>query len=152
DKVNFKEGDLVKKGDILFEIDARVYQAAFDQSKAKLALSEAQLRYKEAQYRRIKRLAESQATSREELDQSIADRDVAAATVESDRADLARRQLDLDFTKVRAPVAGRVSRALVTPGNLIRSGEQNGGTLLTTIMSIDPIYIYFDVDEQTVLH
>src|SRR5205807_9562938 len=96
-------------------------------------------------------LARTGAVSGSELDKSAAARGVDIANVAADKAVVASRQLDLDYTKVTAPVSGRVSRYLVTVGNLIQSGDQGGGTLLTTIVSVDPMYAYFDVDEYTVL-
>ncbi len=151
DKVNFKEGALVKKGDVLFEIDPRTYQAAVDQAKALVVQGEAQLKFKEAQFKRNEGLVAKAAISQEVYEQVLSERDIASAAIGSYKADLARRQLDLDFTKVLAPVNGRISRTLVTEGNLVQSGDQAGGTLLTTIVSVDPIYAYFDVDERTVL-
>jgi RND family efflux transporter MFP subunit len=151
DKVNFKEGAMVKQGDVLFEIDPQTYQAALDQAKAKVTLDEAQLKFADAEYKRNLTLRRTGAVSQEELEKSLASRDVAAATVGADKADLARRQLDLDYTKVKAPISGRVSRYVVTVGNLVQSGDQAGGTLLTTIVSVDPEYAYFDVDERTML-
>jgi RND family efflux transporter MFP subunit len=150
DKVNFQEGALVTKGNVLFEIDPRTYQAMLDQARATVVLAEAQLRFKESQFKRDEKLVVTGAVTREEYEQVLSERDVAAATIASAKADLARRQLDLDFTKVLAPVSGRVSRMAVTPGNLVQSGDQAGGTLLTTIVSVDPMYAYFDVDERTV--
>jgi RND family efflux transporter MFP subunit len=151
DKVNFQEGALVKKGDVLFELDARPYQALLNQAKAKVAQDEAQLAFDEAEYQRSIRLIANRAVSQSELDKSSAARDVDIANVAADKAVVASRLLDLEYTKVTAPVSGRVSRYVVTVGNLIQSGDQNGGTLLTTIMSVDPMYAYFDVDEHTVL-
>ena len=151
DKVNFKEGALVKKGDVLFEIDPRTYQAAVDQAQALVIQAEAQLRFKESQFKRYEKLVAKAAISREEFEQVQSERDVAAATIGSHKADLRQRQLDLGFTKVLAPISGRVSRMLVTEGNLVQSGQNGGGTLLTTLVSVDPIYAYFDVDERTVL-
>jgi RND family efflux transporter MFP subunit len=150
DKVNFKEGALVKKGEVLFEIDPRTYQAMLNQAKAKVAQDEAQLKYDEAEYKRNLRLAATGAVSQSDLDKTSAARGVDLANVAADKAMVASRQLDLDYTKVTAPVSGRVSRYVVTVGNLIQSGDQNGGTLLTTIVSVDPIYAYYDVDERTV--
>jgi RND family efflux transporter MFP subunit len=88
--------------------------------------------------------------SQSDLDKTAAARDVDVANIAADKAVVASRQLDLDYTKVTASVSGRVSRYVVTVGNLIQSGDQNGGTLLTTIVSVDPMYAYFDVDERTV--
>jgi RND family efflux transporter MFP subunit len=89
--------------------------------------------------------------SRSDLDKTAAARGVDIANVAADKALVASRELDLEYTKVIAPVSGRISRYVVTVGNLIQSGDQGGGTLLTTIMSVDPMYAYFDVDEYTVL-
>jgi RND family efflux transporter MFP subunit len=151
EKVNFKEGALVKKGDVLFELDRRPYLALLNQAKAKVAQDQAQLKYDEAEYQRNVSLARNDAVSRSDLDKSAAARGVDLANIAADRALVASRQLDLDYTKVRAPVSGRVSRYVVTVGNLIQSGDQAGGTLLTTIVSVDPMYAYFDVDEYTAL-
>jgi RND family efflux transporter MFP subunit len=151
DKVNFKEGALVKKGDVLFELDPRPYQATLDQAKAKVAQDEAQLKYDEAEYKRNLGLAPTKSVSKSELDKSEAARGVDIANVAASKAVVASRELDLEYTKVTAPISGRVSRYVVTVGNLILSGDQGGGTLLTTIVSVDPMYAYFDVDERTVL-
>src|SRR5262245_52002465 len=124
DKVNFKEGALVKKGDVLFELDPRPYEATLNQAKAKVAQDEAQLKYDEAEYQRNLRLADMRAVSRSELDKSAAARNIAIANVAADKAVVASRQLDLGYTKVLAPVSGRVSRYVVTVGNLIQSGDQ----------------------------
>jgi RND family efflux transporter MFP subunit len=151
DKVNFQEGALVKKGDALFELDPRPYEALLNQAKAKVRLDEAQLKYDEAEYQRNLQLVRTGATSRTELDRSAAAQGVDIANIAADKALVRSRELDLDYTKVLAPVSGRVSRYVVTVGNLIQSGDQNGGTVLTTIVSVDPMYAYFDVDERTAL-
>src|SRR5947209_10150830 len=151
DKVNFKEGAMVKKGDVLFELDKRPYEAVLNQAKAKVAQDEAQLAYDEAEYQRNLKLVSTGAVSRSDLDKSAAARGVDVANIAADKAGVAARQLDVEYTKVLAPVGGRVSRYVVTVGNLIQSGDQGGGTLLTTIVSVDPVYAYFDVDEHTVL-
>src|SRR5207237_5709507 len=149
-KVNFKEGALVKKGDVLFELDPRPYQAMLNQAKAKVAQDEAQLTFDEAEYQRNLRLSVTAAVSRSDLDKTAAARGVDIANIAADKAVVASRQLDLDYTNVTAPVSGRASRYSVTVGNLVQSGDQNGGTLLTTIVSVDPMYAYYDVDERTV--
>jgi RND family efflux transporter MFP subunit len=151
EKVNFKEGALVKKGDVLFELDARPYEALLNQAKAKVAQDEAQLTFDEAEYQRNLRLSATGAVSRSDLDKAAAARGVDIANVAADKALVASRQLDLEYTKVIAPVSGRVSRYVVTVGNLIQSGDQGGGTVLTSIVSVDPMYAYFDVDEYSVL-
>jgi RND family efflux transporter MFP subunit len=150
EKVNFKEGALVKKGDVLFELDRRPYVALLNQAKAKVAQDEAQLTFDEAEYERNLKLVGTQAVSKSDLEKTAAARSVDIANVAADKALVASRKLDLDYTKVTAPVSGRASRYVVTVGNLIQSGDQGGGTLLTTIVSVDPMYAYFDVDEHTV--
>jgi RND family efflux transporter MFP subunit len=150
DKVNFKEGALVKKGDVLFELDPRPYQAMLNQAKAKVTQDEAQLTFDEAEYQRNLNLVRTAAVSRSDLDKTSAARGVDLANIAADKAVVASRQLDVEYTKVLAPVSGRVSRYVVTVGNLVQSGDQGGGTLLTTIVSVDPMYAYYDVDESTV--
>ncbi|HVS39360.1 MAG TPA: efflux RND transporter periplasmic adaptor subunit [Gemmataceae bacterium] len=147
-KVNFKEGDLVKQGGVLFELDSAPYQALVDQAKAKVRVDEAQLKNDESLYRRD--LASPLAVPQSDVDKDLAARDVDVANVAADKAVVASNELNLKYTKVTAPVSGRASRYFVTVGNLIQSGDQNGGTLLTTIVSVDPMYAYFDVDERTV--
>src|SRR5262249_26788025 len=105
----------------------------------------------EAEHGRNLRLVSTGAVSRSDLDKTAAARGIDIANIAADKALVASRQLDLEYTKVIAPVSGRVSRYVVTVGNLIQSGGQNGGTLLTTIVSVDPMYAYFDVDEHTAL-
>jgi RND family efflux transporter MFP subunit len=151
EKVNFKEGAMVQKGDVLFELDPRPYQALLDQAKAKVAQDEAQLSYDEAEYQRNLNLIRTKSVPQSELDKTAAARGVDLANIAADKAAVRQRELDLEYTKVKAPVSGRVSRYVVTVGNLIQSGDQGGGTLLTTIVSVDPMYAYFDVDEHTVL-
>ena len=136
DAVNFQSGQLVKKGDLLFTIDPRWYQAQFD-----LASAHADLAEREA--RRAEKLLASGAISSEEAE-------ARGSRAAEARALLATARLDLDYTEVRAPIDGRVSRALVTPGNLV-SGSPDGATLLTTIVSVGDAYVYADVDEATVL-
>jgi RND family efflux transporter MFP subunit len=148
--VNFTEGALVKKGDLLFQIDPRPYQALVNQAKSKILQDQAQLKHNDALYERIQKLRLRGAATQEDLDKALADRDTIQATLLADQADLETKQLDLNFTRVDAPISGRVSRYEVTEGNVVQSG-QNGGTLLTTIVSVDPMYIYFDVDERTLL-
>jgi RND family efflux transporter MFP subunit len=151
DKVNFKEGALVRKGDVLFEIDPRTYQAQFDQARGQLNVNQAQLQLARANLKRGEELAPGGGISKEDLDQRHAAVEEAEARIQVARANLETARLNLDWTKVTAPVNGRVSRYVVTVGNLVQAGDQGGGTLLTTLVSVDPMYAYFDVDERTVL-
>ncbi len=151
DRINFKEGSLVKKGDVLFEIDPRTYRATLKQAEGNLASTEARVNRLDADYARAQRLLPSGAIGREEFDKVSGDRAEATASLAALRAAVERARLDLEYTKVTSPISGRISRQLVTEGNLVQSGENGGGTLLTTIVSVDPMYAYFDVDEGTVL-
>jgi RND family efflux transporter MFP subunit len=150
-KANFQEGAIVKKGDVLFELDPRPYEALLSQAKAKVVQDEAQLKFDEAEYQRNLKLVDTGAVSRSDLEKTAAARGVDIANIQADRAAVTARQLDVEYTKVTAPVGGRISRYIVTVGNLIQAGDQGGGTLLTTIVSVDPMYAYFDVDEYTAL-
>jgi RND family efflux transporter MFP subunit len=151
DRVNFKEGALVKKGDVLFEIDPRTYQAALKNAEGNLASVEARVERLNADYARARETVGSRAISREMYDKIVGDRGEAIAARAAAQAAVERARLDLGFTKLTAPVTGRVSRYHVTVGNLVQAGDLTGGTLLTTIVSVDPMYAYFDADEHTVL-
>jgi RND family efflux transporter MFP subunit len=151
DKVHFKEGALVRKGDVLFEIDPRTYQATLVQAEGNVLQMEARLTRLEADVARAQHLVTKGSMSREEYDRTVGDRGEAAGALVAYRAAVDRARLDVEFTKVVAPISGRVSRYVVTVGNLVQAGDQSGGTLLTTIVSVDPMYAYFDVDEHTVL-
>jgi membrane fusion protein, multidrug efflux system len=147
-KINFREGAEVKKDDVLFEIDPRTYQADLDRAEANLVQSQAHRDRLQADYDRGRRLLTQRAIGQEEYDKIVGDRSEAEAAVRLAEAGLAAARLNLDFTKVRAPVAGHISRTMVTVGNLVQSGE-TGGTTLTNIVSVDPVYVYFDVDDLT---
>lgn len=146
-KIAFEEGKLVKSGDVLFEIDPREFEAELAQANAKIKVAEAKLEFTQTEVRRNETLRRTNAVSQEELERSIAQRDTAAAELASAKADAYRQQLDVEFTKVTAPIAGRVSRANLTVGNLVQANT----TVLTTIVRMDKIYIWFDVDERTML-
>lgn len=147
DKAVFKDGDEVKEGDLLFEIDPRPYKAELDRAEATLAQSEAHLKRLEADYRRASNLFTRGNVSREEFDKVAGDKNEAEAAVGIAQATFERAKLDVLFTKITAPIAGRLSRRLVDPGNLVKADE----TPLTTIVSLDPMYVYFDIDERTLL-
>lgn len=150
-KVNFKEGALVKKGDVLFELDERPYRAEYDRCLALLNSAQAHLNRSVADLKRAEELLPRKAIAQSDYDLAKDNCDEAAAAVKVAEATFKTAELNLDFTKITAPVSGRVSRYMVTVGNLIQSADQASVTLLTTIVSIDPMYAYFDVDERTVL-
>ena len=136
---------------MLFEIDPRTYQAVLESARGNLAAAEARVVRLDADLARAERLLSRRAMSREDYDKISGDRGEAVASQAALRAAVKRARLDVGFTRVTAPVSGRVSRYYVTVGNLVQAGDLTGGTLLTTIVSVDPMYAYFDVDEHTVL-
>ena len=151
DTVNFKEGALVKKDDKLFEIDPRPYRAELERAKGTVAEIEARVHRLERDFQRAKNLITRRAVGQEEYDRYEGDYREAVANLDVAKANRDLAALNVEYAKVIAPVSGRISRYVVTVGNLIQSGDQNSGTLLTTIVSVDPMYVYFDVDERTVL-
>jgi multidrug efflux system membrane fusion protein len=150
DQFLFREGQSVKKDDVLVIIDPRPYQADYDRAKAGLELAKSQRELANLEAARVQKLKDSGAVSREELDERLSSLNQQQASVSAAKAALDNAALQLSFTKVRAPVDGRVSRAEVTRGNLVTGGN-NGGTLLTTVVSVDPIYVYFEGDENAYL-
>ncbi|MGH7526648.1 MAG: efflux RND transporter periplasmic adaptor subunit [Gemmatimonadales bacterium] len=150
DRVAFTEGKEVRKGDVLFEIDPQPYQATLDQRQADLTRARARLSLTERDAERSERLVASQAISQEEMDTRLTLVSEARAAVAAAEAAVRAAELDLGYTKVRSPVDGRASRAEVTEGNLVTGGPA-GSTLLTTVVSLDPIYVYFEGDESAYL-
>src|SRR5437764_13487233 len=145
--VNFTEGSEVKKGDVLFVIDPRPYVAERDKARAGLAQARWQLVLAKSERDRATRLLAQHAISQEEYDTRTAGREQARANVEAAQAALDAADLNVTFTRVTAPISGRISRALVTSGNFVTNGQ----TPLTTLVSLDPIYVSFDGDEQEYL-
>ena len=146
ESVHFSAGGRVERGALLYQIDRRPFKAEVDRLKAERERAVAQLELAQSYRDRAERLLERNATSQEEFEQLAADATVAAAQLASITAALEAADLDLSFTRVTAPIAGRVSRAIVTAGNLV-----DAATVLTTLVSDDAVYAYFDVDEQTYL-
>jgi membrane fusion protein, multidrug efflux system len=148
-EVPFKEGDRVREGDVLFQIDPREYQAQFEANKARVAQGEAALQLARANYQRFQALFKKNpgAVSQADLDRYQAEEAQGLANLNLAKANLESARLNLEWTKVTAPVTGRVSRRFVDPGNLVVADQ----TMLTTIVTENPLYAYFDVDERTYL-
>lgn len=146
-KVDFKEGVDVKKGDLLFEVDARSYKAEFDRTESKVNEANVRVKRVKADYERARVLRANRSISQEEFDKVAGDYNEAVAGVDVSVASREVAKTNLDWTKVYAPMNGLTSRAMIDPGNLVKADE----TILTTIVSLDPIYAYFDVDERTML-
>ena len=143
----FREGSEVKAGSLLFEIDPRPYQAQYDQAVGQVNLYKAQLKLAKVTLARDEQLVKSAAVSAQQIDQDRAAVDEADAQVKAAAASLEIYKLNLNFTKVTSPIDGQVGRYNLTLGNLVNQDQ----TLLTTVLSLDPMYAYFDVDEPTVL-
>ncbi|WP_426606800.1 efflux RND transporter periplasmic adaptor subunit [Pantoea anthophila] len=150
ESVNYREGDEVKKGQVLFTIDDRSYRAALEQARAELARARSQASLARSESGRSEKLIGTQAISREVWEQRRAAASQAQADVLAAEAAVDMAQLNLDFTRVTAPIDGRASRAMITPGNLVTAGDS--ASVLTTLVSQQQMYVYFDVDENTFLH
>lgn len=149
ERVNYVEGGEVQKGDVLFVIDQRTYRAELERAEAELARAKTQADLARSEVVRARKLAEARALSTEELDQRISALAQAEANIRAAQSAVDVAKLDLEFTEVRAPISGRAGRAHVTPGNLVST--QPNATLLTTIVSLDPVYVYFEGDERSYL-
>src|SRR3979411_1275135 len=148
--VHFKEGAVVRQGELLFQIDPRPFQAEVDRLKGDPSQARAQRSRAQSDFERAERLHNNDGMSAEEYDRRAAVRNEAEAKIASTEAALRGAELNLEFTRVTAPITGRVGRAEITEGNLVESGAAQV-TPLTPLVSLDPIYVYFDVDEQTYL-
>lgn len=149
-RVAFVEGAEVRQGDVLFEIDPRPYQDEVSRAAAEVQRARTRMQLARSESDRAQRLVSSEAISREEAESRTSSSAEAAAGVQAAEAALRSARLNLSWTVVRAPISGRVSRAEVTPGNLVQAGPP-AATLLTTVMSVNPVYVYFDGDEQAYL-
>jgi multidrug efflux system membrane fusion protein len=145
--VAFTEGALVATGDLLFEIDARPFEAQVNRLLAELKSAQSRVVLANNDYQRAVRLKKQNAIAAEQVDNRLAERDQAIADKEAIAASLVSARLELSFTKVTAPISGRISRALITAGNFVTAGQSQ----LTTLVSTAKIYAYFDADEQTFL-
>jgi multidrug efflux system membrane fusion protein len=145
--IPFKEGDLVHKGDLLFQIDPRPYQDAYDQAVGQLQQAQANQQLKDVTFERQQQLRQTGVIAKEDYDTALSNKNTAAAQVVSAQAALNAAKLNLEFTHVTSPIDGRISRQLVNIGNLVQADS----TQLTTIVSTDPIYAYFSMDELAAL-
>ena len=150
EKVNFEDGQSVKKGDLLYVIDPRPYQAVLDRAEGELARLQALLRKAKLDLARSKKLRPSGAISEDELEQRVEQVAVEDASTKSAEAAVRDAQLNLDYTKITSPIDGRVSRTMITPGNFVQPGL-DPDTVLTTVVTTNPIYVYFNIDEPTLL-
>jgi RND family efflux transporter MFP subunit len=151
DSIRFTDGQLVKAGDPLFTIDRRPFQASLDQTNAALAQSQANLAYAESELERAEGLVRGTSITQQGLDQRTQAKRVAAAAVTAQQAAVRQADLELQFTELKAPVAGRIGDRRVSIGNLVTGGTGGNTTLLATIASIDPIRFEFTMDESSYL-
>ena len=149
-EIHFEAGAIVKKGDLLYVIDPRPYQADFDRAKAEVDRMDAQLKLAQIELNRAKELREKNTISASEFDQRAATYQGAAAAKSSAEAAKNSAALNLEFTQIKSPVEGRVSDQRITVGNLVQPGA-GPESVLTTVMSVDPIYAKVDADENAIL-
>lgn len=150
-QVNFEEGRDVRKGDVLFVIDPRPYQAEFDRAEAQVEQARTAATLAEADLARAGKLVATRAISQEEYDSRTAARVSALAAVKAAEAAVEVTRLNLSYTRVISPIDGRVGRAEVTLGNLVTGGQTGQATRLTTVVSLSPMYVYFEAAEQNYL-
>ena len=147
ESVNFTDGQIVKKGDLLFVIEPRPFELALETSKAQLAQTEAQVQLAQQQLDRTAQLRKNDYATKETYDERVSQVAIAAASRDAALAAINQAQLNLDYTRVTAPVSGRMGRHEVSVGNLVMGGTTGSTTLLTTIVSLDPIWLVFNVSE-----
>ncbi len=152
DAVHFQDGQLVKKGDLLFTIDRRPFETTLAQAQANLAQARANLAFAEADVVRGQSLVRGSTITQQTFDQRTQAKSVAEASVAAQEAAVRQAMLDLEFTELRAPVSGRIGDRRVAAGNLVTGGTTGNTTLLATINSVDPIRFEFTMDETSYLH
>jgi RND family efflux transporter MFP subunit len=151
DKVHFKDGQIVKQGDLLFTIDKRPFQNSLDQARANLVQAQSNLAFTESDYTRGQQLVRDKTITEQTFEQRAQAFRNAKASVANAEAALRQAELDLEFTDLRAPIEGRIGDRRVSPGNLVTGGTGGNTTLLATIVSTDPIYYEFTFDEASYL-
>lgn len=149
-KIHFVDGQEVKQGDVLFEIDPRPYQLALNRAAGELEHARALAEKAKTNLSRAERLRPSGAVSEDEYEQAQAELKVQQASIQKAEAVLDEAKLNLEFTRVVSPIDGRVSRRRVTEGNLVQNGS-SASTVLTTVVTVDPVYVYFNIEEPTLL-
>jgi len=149
--IRFQEGSVVHKGDLLVEIDPRPFQTEVDRLRAELNRANATVQRAKSELERANRLSSEEAMTQEERDRRSAFAKESEAQAAAVQAALRAAELNLEFTRVTSPIDGRIGRAIVTAGNLVSAGPPEA-TLLTTVVSLDPIYATFEADEQTFQH
>lgn len=149
--INFTDGQMVKKGDLLFVIDPRPFEIAAASARAQLAQASARVDLAQRQLSRAGQLRDRDFVSGSSYDERVQEMRVASGAVEIARADVRSAELNLEFTRITAPVTGRISRHEVSLGNLVSGGEGGATTLLTTIVSLDPIHFVFDMSESDLI-
>lgn len=150
-EIHFTDGQIVQKGDLLFVIDPRPFDADLRQAQANVERDKAQLVRANLDLTRYAQLSKKDFAPQQQFEAARATAQGAAATVKADEAALAQATLNLEFTHITAPVTGRISRHEISVGNLVVGGSTSSTTLLTTIVSLDPIYVYFDMSEADLL-
>src|SRR5690348_13764936 len=151
DKLHFKDGQLVKQGDLLFTIDKRPFQNTLDQARANLVQAQSNLAFTESDYTRGQQLVRDKTITDQTFEQRAQAFRNAKASVSNNEAAVRQAELDLEFTELRAPIDGRIGDRRVTPGNLVTGGTGGNTTLLAVIVSTDPIYFEFTFDEASYL-
>jgi len=149
--VHFKDGQIVKQGDLLFTIDKRPFQNTLEQARANLAQAKSNLTFTEADYTRGQQLVRDKTITDQTFEQRSQAYRNAQASVSNNEAAVRQAELDIEFTELRAPVNGRIGDRRVSPGNLVTGGTAGNTTLLATIVSTDPIYFEFTFDEASFL-
>ncbi len=149
--VNFQEGTYVQENDLLFTIEPDQYQAVYDQAMSRIDLVNATAELAASKLARAKKLIDANAISQEEYDENVAADKESNAAIAAAKADAAVAALNLKYTEVRAPISGRIDRALITRGNMVNGGILDG-SLLTRIVHNTPMFVYFDVDERSLLN
>ena len=150
--VSVPEGSYVRKGQVLFKIDPEPFQVALNTAQARLKAAEVQYSQAVLDFNRANKLVESGAVSNKVYDDALATKNNRQAQVQEAQAAVSAAKLDLSYTNITAPISGRIDRVLVTSGNLIAGGNTGNATALTTIVSVNPLYVYFDLDEKTFLN